>query len=996
MRHSSLSRHFGHHTIRNGLAALAISVVANTAFGQATEQSAEKPAQGSSEEVESITVVGTRASLKSGIERKRAQGTVADSIVAEDIAQFPDKNIGEALSRVTGVQLSRDFGEGVAISIRGVDPALNRVEINGMSVISAGGPGANQRQADFRELASELIKAVDVIKGSTADITEGGIGGTVKIELRKPLELTAPLFSVSAETQELTTMGGWTPRANLTAATQLFDDRFGIIANITYDEVNTRQDYLRNTEWVRLGDWDEAGCIAAFTVQADRDLCRQQWWDYSPRIPRYGIWYRNEKRTSAQLTTQFKLTDNQNVWAEFATAERKQFLNDHNFGTGFENVNRVSTVTNNVYDSLAANSNVTVVDHHVVGYTVANTAAGNDAAFGTSSRGFTLDNDTQWLSAGYNFTSETFEAKLGSSIAKSERFDETNAVNFTARIPGFGVQLDDEGVPHFNFPSGMTMDNDNVYYTMQLQYRPSESELEERNHSLDLDFKTDWPVISSFEAGVQVRDTNSLFYGGGGFLDRATGLNVPTKNINLTANLAPGTQANTVTPGTGINAHFLTYAWNTATFLDALSRDAPSPGTFYGGYGDAPAGIPTGWRVPVFDDLAGMFDISSFTHEGVREAVVNGVRVAQIPGHDITEDALAEYFKVNIDTELFGIRMRGNVGVREVKTQTEAAGVYTHRIRVLAPTPANPANFTDVTVGNQRVAIDREYSDTLPSANLQLEIKEDFSVRLGFAELMSRPSIQDIAPAANCLVDTRPGFSGDTDADDCTAGNPALRPYRAKSYDLEFAYYPTDEIEMRLGGFYKDIDTFIIARTLVRNVDFFGNGTLFDVTMPINGVGAKTQGIEASVQAPFTFLPGWASGFGGLANYTYSEAKDVGLFSQLDGAPLPFPGLSKDTFNIVLYYDKGPVNARLAWNSRSDWLANPADRSGNPVFRAGEDYLDAKFTWRIKPEELSVYVEAKNLTDQAAISYAGERFRLSELGWPGRRYYIGVSWKPIS
>ncbi len=172
---------------------------------------------------------------------------------------------------------------------------------------------------------------------------------------------------------------------------------------------------------------------------------------------------------------------------------------------------------------------------------------------------------------------------------------------------------------------------------------------------------------------------------------------------------------------------------------------------------------------------------------------------------------------------------------------------------------------------------------------------------------------------------------------------------------------------------------------------------LFDVTMPINGQGAKTQGIEASVQAPFTFLPGWASGFGGLANYTYSEAKNVDLFSQLDGSALPFPGLSKDTINLVLYYDKGPINARVAWNSRSDWLANPADRSGNPVFRAGEDYLDAKFTWRIKPDELSVStVEAKNLTDQASITYAGERFRLSELGWPGRRYFIGVSWKPIS
>ena len=105
-----------------------------------------------------------------------------------------------------------------------------------------------------------------------------------------------------------------------------------------------------------------------------------------------------------------------------------------------------------------------------------------------------------------------------------------------------------------------------------------------------------------------------------------------------------------------------------------------------------------------------------------------------------------------------------------------------------------------------------------------------------------------------------------------------------------------------------------------RNVDFFGDGTLFDVTTSVNGNGAKTQGIEASIQAPFTFLPGWMSGFGGLANYTYSEAKDVGLFSQLDGSPLPFPGLSETSYNLVLYYDKGPINARVAWNSRSDWL----------------------------------------------------------------------------
>ncbi|WP_334181416.1 TonB-dependent receptor plug domain-containing protein [Novosphingobium sp.] len=109
-----------------------------------------------------IVVVGTRASLESAIARKRGADTVADSIVAEDVSQFPDKNIGEALQRITGVQLQREFGEGVAVSIRGVEPDLNRVEINGVSLL--GNSGSGERGADFRELASELVKSIDVFK----------------------------------------------------------------------------------------------------------------------------------------------------------------------------------------------------------------------------------------------------------------------------------------------------------------------------------------------------------------------------------------------------------------------------------------------------------------------------------------------------------------------------------------------------------------------------------------------------------------------------------------------------------------------------------------------------------------------------------------------------------------------------------------------------------------------------------------------------------------
>jgi iron complex outermembrane receptor protein len=115
------------------LLALAASLALTTG---AHAQSAGAQAEDKANTIDEVVVVGTRASLQSAMNRKKRNGTISDSIVAEDISQFPDKNVGEALGRITGVQLARDFGEGNAVSIRGVEPDLNRVEINGMSTLS--------------------------------------------------------------------------------------------------------------------------------------------------------------------------------------------------------------------------------------------------------------------------------------------------------------------------------------------------------------------------------------------------------------------------------------------------------------------------------------------------------------------------------------------------------------------------------------------------------------------------------------------------------------------------------------------------------------------------------------------------------------------------------------------------------------------------------------------------------------------------------------------
>ena len=126
------------------------------------------------DDVADIVVTGIRSSLQGALNAKRNAPQVLDAISAEDIGKFPDKNIGEALQRVTGVQISRADGEGAGVTIRGADPSLNRVEINGTTALSTTVGGG--RDVDFRDLPSEFVNRLEVVKSATADMTEGGEG----------------------------------------------------------------------------------------------------------------------------------------------------------------------------------------------------------------------------------------------------------------------------------------------------------------------------------------------------------------------------------------------------------------------------------------------------------------------------------------------------------------------------------------------------------------------------------------------------------------------------------------------------------------------------------------------------------------------------------------------------------------------------------------------------------------------------------------------------
>jgi iron complex outermembrane receptor protein len=169
------------------------SLVAVPAFAQQAapaDAPAAADATPASQAADDIVVTGVRASLRSAADVKRNAGTIVDSIVAEDIGKLPDNNATEALQRVTGVQVSRDLGEGGSIAIRG----LPQVEttLNGRETFTAGGG----RTFNLQDFPAELIARIDVYKASTADLIEGGLGGLVDLRTRRPLDL--PGFTVGA------------------------------------------------------------------------------------------------------------------------------------------------------------------------------------------------------------------------------------------------------------------------------------------------------------------------------------------------------------------------------------------------------------------------------------------------------------------------------------------------------------------------------------------------------------------------------------------------------------------------------------------------------------------------------------------------------------------------------------------------------------------------------------------------------------------------------
>lgn len=203
---------------------------------------------------DAIVVTGFRASLQQARDAKRDATIIQDSIVASDIAAFPDLNLAEALQRLPGVAINREAGEGRRISLRGLGPDFTRVQLNGMEVLGnvdspqdSRGQNSRDRAFDFNIFAAELFNRVDVKKSYSADQTEGGLAGTVSLYTARPFDYDGTKIAFSAQGGTNTLTKDFQPR--LTGLISKNWGDFGILVSAAYSHRETREEGFDTYRW---------------------------------------------------------------------------------------------------------------------------------------------------------------------------------------------------------------------------------------------------------------------------------------------------------------------------------------------------------------------------------------------------------------------------------------------------------------------------------------------------------------------------------------------------------------------------------------------------------------------------------------------------------------------------------------------------------------------------------------------------------------------------
>lgn len=883
--------------------------------------------------LEEVLVTGTRTALRSGIDAKRAADNFSDVIKAEDIGELPDANLAESLQRITGVQIVRDNAasreqqSGQVVNIRGL-PTL--AVLNGRTMLPG---GTASRDFDFRSLASEGFSELVISKSPTADRIEGGVGGTIELNTRNPLEFEQRTLSFTGTAARLGYAETTNPDLSALYADKFADGRVGVVVSGSYQDLDTRTD-----AYTARGGWTLGQGFAGSGFDTDNDGTEDA---ILPSDIRY--WYQNDKRERLGLNGTFVLaaSDNLNLTVDVNYAKfDRDFYNGVFRTAGFSAANAVPGST--VIDS----------DGSLVAGSFNNVLVQSDGRLEVD--------DVETIVYGFKADWSNDRWSLSFDVARMEGSnDGRQLINRYRLLNGANVTYDFRGqtLPSVVLDGGATNPADRSLYRPDLAFNnPEYFDNSETSSRLDVAYDFAEGFLTRASAGL--RYTNSgyermwfLQNGGaggscanstatGGFWDPAgTGLLVASPVV--------------CDPATG---QFLP-ASNSA--LDPLLGGGFPVGDFFSGKDGA---FPRAW---VYTDYPGGNGNGPGAYGDVYRLSPSAFEWRDWHT-DIDEETLAGYARLDFGSEVGDVPIRGNFGVRVVRTDVGSTSYQTQQ--------------------DGGLALEKEksdYTNVLPSLTVIADLQEDLLLRFAAGRTMRRPGdLNDLR--SRLAVETSSGLG--------TNGNVALKPLVATQVDLGLEWYFAEDGLLSGTVFYKDVKDFVSRETetnveIPRLTNLDNNTSLFTITRPVNTGTADIVGFEISYQQAFTQLPGLFKNLGVFANFTFTDL-------DTDTVAIQDFVLSKRVYNLVGYYDDGRLDARLAWNWRSKYAYGGDGANGIQAFGFDEvvkasGQLDFSLNYAIT-ENFDLLFEVFNITESDFERYAGVSSRLREFRTGERRFNFGV------
>jgi iron complex outermembrane receptor protein len=397
---------------------------------------------------------------------------------------------------------------------------------------------------------------------------------------------------------------------------------------------------------------------------------------------------------------------------------------------------------------------------------------------------------------------------------------------------------------------------------------------------------------------------------------------------------------------------------------------------------------------PTSLDFFGMGDVLSYDSlafynaGGYTETDVADVDLSRATNSwSVSEEVSTAYVKANLESELFGLPLIGNIGLQAVYTDQSSDGTA-------AKVENNIVELLPRTAGDT-------YLEWLPSINLGFEVADGQMLRLAAARTLTRARMDKMNANVNYSYSQNPNdgvnWSGNS-------GNPQLRPWLARQYDISYENYFSDQGYFSLAVFYKDLETYVFNDDSTLDFSTFlpqnpGDNPIGSISQPQNGNGGYVRGVEASVSLDFGTFADSLDGFGTILSGSYNESE---VKETADSEPQQLEGLSKKTFNATVYYENAGFEARISSRYRSDFLGEVTAISLTRVNVnvKAETVVDAQIGYDFTESGidalygLSVQFQVNNLTNEPFTSYTGEDARhVRDYQNYGRNFMLGANYK---